>query len=218
MAPKPSEASTACRLRGLNMRSAAASSVGIVMDSVVSKLSNFSRRDFQKGEIRSASFHTANTNPHVNPETDCHWTATAVGPSYNKRRMLVVMYIFGEDMFCLPLFTRSGRGIASRPARLRKEYVAMKDHDDTAFKNDRLYSPVVVCCRRKRMDAATGVILTGGRTIGCNKNIAPVSHLEQSGYTRLELLYQERVRKAQKGPFDGFNGQKGMPGSDNVGR
>ena len=84
--------------------------------------SNYKRHDFFLGDVISVPFHTGNTNPNVKPD-DENLTLTIVGPAYSKRRMMVVLYIYMQDMYCLPMYNFGDRGLKQKPEHLRKEYV-----------------------------------------------------------------------------------------------
>lgn len=112
--------------------------------------------------------------------------------------MLDVLYIFHDDMVCLPLFTWNGRGIMSRPKETRREYVATVNYEDETSKSEGFYPPVVVRCNKKPIHAATAVVLTAPGTVGCNEDISAVGKLEKESYVRLEALYRGTIAESQK--------------------
>jgi hypothetical protein len=66
------------------------------------KTTNYTRRHFRLGEVITVPYHTSNTNPQVAADDD-RLTLTVVGPAYSKKRMMVVLFIHIQDMYCLPL-------------------------------------------------------------------------------------------------------------------
>lgn len=196
LGPAPSQVTQNWRFHGRSPSRASNGSARHPIHNAVCKISNFSRNDFRKGDIIALPFHTANTNPNADP-TDGNLAQTAHGVAYSKRRMMVVLWIFQADMFCLPLYSFTGRGISSRPAPLQKEYVAMKNVGDGAFVNHGVYPPVEVQCRRQPMTPATSVHLVGGLRVGCVEDISMVGRLTEQSYVALVALWQALNDQAQ---------------------
>lgn len=165
--------------------------------------------NFAKGDIISVPFHTANMNPNVDTAKDLKIVDTIYGPVYSKRRMMIVLYKHIEDLFCLPLFTWSCRGMSSRPSNLRLEYVGVANANDRKYKNEGKYAPVVADCRRKPMHPATSVHLTGGYKVNCKEDINQVGRIDQQSYAHLESLYTDRINIARKEPYKVFANGKG---------
>lgn len=155
------------------------------------KLSGFTRRDFRIGDLISAPFHVANTNPNVNP-CDERLTLTVEGPVYSKRRMLVVLFIHAQDLYCLPLFSFGNRALSAKPVWLRDEYVCIANEGDENFVNEGSHKIVWVEARRA-VKASTTLQLTGGIRIGCNEDIALVGRLARESYYYLRELWAEIV-------------------------
>lgn len=147
------------------------------------------RGDFCLGEVISLPFHQSNTNPQTNP-ADYHLGKTWLGPAFSKRRMMVVLFIFHESMFCLPLYSFSERGITARPEHIQKEYVCMKNVDDVNFVNDGLYPPVEVKARLKPLSPETTIQMTGGMRVSFDEEVANVGRLTQKSYRHLVRLWQ----------------------------
>lgn len=206
MAPAPSDASTAWRPCSAIIQSSAARSSRQPVNNAIAKTST-SRDKTSPREIL-AQCHTiqpAKTQEPSHRSKDrplldcdsrtsaaCRWSCTP----------------FNEDILCLPLFTWSGRGIASRPVRMKNECVSTNSHDDKAFQNHGAYPRVTVRCRRKPMAVATAIALTRGRTSGCNENIAHVDRLDHPGSIGLEASHEDCVRATQKEPCRIFDKQE----------
>jgi len=89
-------------------------------------LSGYTKHNFQLGEIITIPLHQPDLNPHADPNDQC-LAHTIQGPVYSKRRMVVVLWIYEEILFCVPLYTFGKRGISSRPHWLIPEYVSVKN-------------------------------------------------------------------------------------------
>ncbi|RMY98262.1 hypothetical protein D0862_07681 [Hortaea werneckii] len=162
--------------------------------------SNCTRQDFQKGQIIAIPFHTANTNPNVDPTTDDQLAMTIWGPVYSKRRMVIVMWIHERDMFCLPLYAFSGQGINSRGKDIIHEYVALKNAGKT-HTNFGKYPAIEVVPKYKDLHKDTTVHITGGLRVGCNEDITRVGKLTKQGYFDLLALWKRLSNDAQQEPW-----------------
>lgn len=163
------------------------------------RVTGCTRRDFRLGEVISAPYHTANTNPNYKLY-DERITLTVEGPAYSKRRMMVVMFIHEQDMFCLPLYSHENRGLSGKPDYLKKEYVCMANVGDEGFVNQGLYPPVEVVANRPVL-RTTCVQLTGGLRVGCNEDITDVGRLTRKSYQELVELWDEVVGIAREEPW-----------------
>jgi len=161
----------------------------------VCKISNYTRRDFKLGDVIAAPFHVANTNPNVKPE-DQRLTRTCEGHAYSKRRMMVVLFIHHYDLFCLPLFSFSGRGLTEKPDHIKHEYVCMKNVGAQNFVNHGVHSPIEIQAHHPVTDSTT-VHLTGGLRVGCNEDITRVGRLTEKSYFRLVETWEKVVEEAQ---------------------
>ncbi|KAK3112384.1 hypothetical protein LTR53_011402 [Teratosphaeriaceae sp. CCFEE 6253] len=164
--------------------------------SMFAKSPRWRRRDFCKGDIISLPFHTANSNPNVDPN-DERLTETVEGYVYSKRRMLAVLWIYGDAMFCLPMFSFGSRGIQSKPERLRHEYVALRNVKDRRFVNQGVHAPVDATHSNKPFTPETAIHITGGVKVGCNEDIAFCGRLTETGYMDLLELYKAQSEAAQ---------------------
>ncbi|KAK3723479.1 hypothetical protein LTR37_001731 [Vermiconidia calcicola] len=165
------------------------------VNTAVCKLSGNTRRDFRKGDIIALPFHTANNNPNVDL-TDRRLTNTCEGPAYSKRRMMVVMWLHEQDMFCLPLYTFGFKGLASKPEYIKREYVCMMNYFDKDFWNQGPHRPVKVDSHRP-MDPNTTVHITGGREVSYQGDVHRVGRLLQDSYYDLFSLWQDLSEDAQ---------------------
>lgn len=161
----------------------------------VCKISNYTRRDFKLGEVIAAPFHVANTNPNVDPKDD-RLTITCEGPAHSKRRMMVVLFSHQYDLFCLPLYSFSGRGLKEKPEPLKVEYVCVKNAEAKDFVNHGVHPPVEVMARHP-LTASTTIQLSGGLRVGCNEDITRVGRLTETSYLRLVKLWRGLTGEAQ---------------------
>ena len=81
---------------------------------------------FKLGEIISIPFHEPNSNPNLQPQ-DHRLRLTWKGSVFTKRRMMVVLWIYKRDMFCLPLYSFNGAGLNSKSRFIQPEYVCLKE-------------------------------------------------------------------------------------------
>jgi hypothetical protein len=163
------------------------------------QMSNHTRRDYSLGDIIAGPFHTSNTNPNVAPD-DKRLTITCEGPAYSKRRMMVVLFIHIQDLYCLPLYSFSGRGLDGKPEHLKKEYVCVANDWDEGFVNQGQYRPVRVKMYHP-VDPTTTIHLTGGLRVGCNEAIDTVGRLTQKTYVELVEVWSKLVGDAKKEPW-----------------
>ncbi|KAK3674675.1 hypothetical protein LTR78_005397 [Recurvomyces mirabilis] len=137
---------------------------------VLCRSSGWNRSNFRKGDVIAIPFHTANTNPHVDPN-DPALGKTIWGPVYSKRRMVIVLWIHERDMFCLPLFTHNHTGLSGKGKHILHEYVSLKNKGDRAHVQQGLYPPVEVDAYKRPMDKGTAIQLTGGLRVSCNDDV-----------------------------------------------
>lgn len=194
--PTQSQVSANWRWHRRSPSQASNGSLRQAIHTMVCKLSGFTKRDFRQGEVIALPFHTANTNPSVNPN-DPRLALTCEGPAYSKRRMMVILWMYQYDMFCVPLYSFEGKGIAKKPDFQKREYVTMKNVGDKDFVNDGLYPPVEVRNRTKPMDPKTVVHITGGMKVNCSEDITMVGRLEVASYRHLVRLWTQLSQEAQ---------------------
>ena len=136
----------------------------------ICRASNYTRQAFKKGDVIAIPYHTSNLNPHVDPVTDDQWRMTVWGPVYSKRRMVIVLWLYERDMFCLPLYTFNRTGILSRGRDVRHEYVSVKNVGQP-FRHLAGPPPIEIKAKKKDMDPYSTVHITGGLKVGCNDDI-----------------------------------------------
>lgn len=176
-----------------------ARSVRVALFDKYCRMSAYTRRDFRLGDVIAAPFHTSNTNPNYDPH-DRRITFTVEGPAYSKRRMLVVVFIHLQDLYCLPLYSFGNRGLKDKPESLKKEYVCMANYGGRKFVNQGKYPPVHVEARHA-VNANTMVHLTGGLRVGCNEDITSVGRLTRKSYFELVELWEKTVEDAREEPW-----------------
>ena len=159
------------------------------------KTTNYSRRHFRLGEVITVPYHTSNTNPHVDPDDD-RLILTVVGPAYSKKRMMVVLFIHIQDMYCLPLYSFSNRGLQGKPEHLKKEYVCMANDGDEGFVNQGIHRPVIIQAHHRVYDNTT-VHLTGGVRVGCNEWVHSAGRLTRDSYYELVGVWSDLVSGAK---------------------
>lgn len=204
LAPTPSTVSVDWRLRGRNASQRSILSTRVGFSNHVVKVSNYKRQDFALGDIISIPFHSPNQNPNVDAKNDVNFVHTIAGPVYSKRRMVIILYIYSEHMFYLPLYTWSKRGISSRPRGVKGEYVGLKDATAQKYDNKGSYPPIVAASRKKAWHPATSIHLTGGGTVECKDDIAFYGRVEKPSYLRLRKLYKDVVEQAEGQPYREF--------------
>ncbi|KAK5165920.1 uncharacterized protein LTR77_008844 [Saxophila tyrrhenica] len=118
------------------------------IDSGVCAKSGLTKEDYKLGEIIAIPFHQPNMNPHVDPNAS-DLVKTKYGPVFSKRRMVVVLWIYEEILFCVPLYTWDKRGVSSRADNLQPEYVSVKNVKDRDFQNQGRYQPVEATSRKE---------------------------------------------------------------------
>lgn len=164
------------------------------------KLSGRTRFDYRIGDLISAPFHVANTNPKVDPSDQC-LTLTIEGPVYSKRRMLIVLFIHAQDMYCLPLYSFSDRGLEAKPEYVRDEYVCVANEGDRRFVNPGRHKPVQVAARRA-VNASTTLHLAGGIRVGCNEDVFIAGRVTRESYFELKELWEQIVVDVRESDWD----------------
>ncbi|KAK5742793.1 hypothetical protein LTR17_003041 [Elasticomyces elasticus] len=206
--PSAGPAATMASTKSTNWRAQSHASNGptrYVVDTKVCKYyPNRTGKDFRKGAVISLPYHQSNTNPNLDVERDRdNLTITKeYGAVFSKRRMMVVLYVYQEDMFCLPLFSWNGKGINNRPDKLRREYVGMTNATDGEdYVNHAIYDPVVIEGNNFPMKPETTVVLTQGQRVACIEDIRSVGRLTATSYTHLLALWKDLSEQAQTAPW-----------------
>ncbi|KAK5692825.1 hypothetical protein LTR17_025235 [Elasticomyces elasticus] len=199
----PSGSAASMNWRANSNASASSKSTRHPVDNGVCKYyPNRSGRDFRQGDVISLPFHQPNTNPHV-ATTDPNLTVhNTFGGIYSKRRMMVVLYIYSQDMFCLPLYSWNGKGAGGRPEDLKHEYVGVKNSTDTYYENHCDHKPVVIEGNHNPMTPATTIVLTAGLKVDCREDINKVGRLTKPTYAHMLSLWRDLSVKAQQQPWN----------------
>lgn len=179
-------------------------------------LTRATRQTYSRGDIISVPVHKINRNPNIDL-ADTNLTKTRYGGVYSKRRMVVIMWINYESMFCLPLHTYSKNGLSKKPNQMRGEFVCVKNEQDVDFNNQGVHVPVEAVCKRP-LDANTVIPLGDHVEVGYRDDIAPVGEMTRDGFIRLLALWEQVATQAKKEPrkqrtrgYGGSYGRGGMP-------
>jgi hypothetical protein len=111
--------------------------------------------------------------------------------------MAIVMWIYEDVMFCVPLYTWNKRGIWSRPAHLQPEYVALRHYDDDEFENQGEYKPIVARSR-KDFDPNCSVHLTGAIPVKCEEDVGRAGRVTEESFAHLWDLWESLHDKAKR--------------------
>ncbi|KAK5125484.1 hypothetical protein LTR85_000594 [Meristemomyces frigidus] len=195
MGPTPSQLTTDWRQQAVGASQASNFSNRGPVKNAVCKQSGLAKQHFKKGEIISIPFHTANMNPNADP-SDPRLSFTVEGPAYAKRRMMVVLWLHRQDMFCLPLFSYSGTGLAKKQASL-DEHIAVMNVGDFNFVNHGMYTPVEASCSRGKLTNTTTIHLACGIKVGYSEDICRVGRITQKSHQQLMELWQDLSERAQ---------------------
>ena len=162
-------------------------------------LSGKTKRDYKRGDIISLPYHTPNMVVNTDPN-DRRLKLTCEGPVYSKRRMVVILWIHAEDMFCLPLFSHQGTGLRKKPEYRLKEYVCVKNVGDDDFENEGAYKAVEARCHHD-LDRSTTIHITAGLKVDCNENTRHVGRIEKRSYNELVNLWEGLNEQARSDPW-----------------
>ncbi|KAK4508116.1 hypothetical protein PRZ48_001854 [Zasmidium cellare] len=167
--------------------------------------SPWTRLTFTKGDVLSLPYHVANLNPTIDPQ-DKGLTTTEFGPVLSKRRMVIVLYKFKETMFCVPLYSFTGRGIGSRKPDLVDQYIQLMDvgRDPSELKGTGAYEPLEFkhAYREDAFDDCTTVHITGGKTVSWQEDIELVGRLTERSYFQLVRIWRNLNEKADREEVD----------------
>jgi hypothetical protein len=111
--------------------------------------------------------------------------------------MMVVLFIYMQDMYCLPLYTFGDRGLKEKPEHLKKEYVCMENVGDEGFVNQGPHPPVQVLMNHA-VKPNTTVHLTGGVRVGCNEDIYIGGRMTMKTYYELVDVWSNLVDGAKE--------------------
>lgn len=155
----------------------------------VSDLSNYGPNDYRLGEIFWVPYHQPNSDPTVQA-TDTHLRQTMAGFVYSKKRMVVVLWTYAEDMYCLPIYSFHGNGLLNKPRSIIPEYVCLQNDDDVNFQKQGVNDPVVAVRKpsRQPFDPHSVVHITGGFKLSCAVENNHCGRLTEESYLHLRDL------------------------------
>nr|OQO18751.1 hypothetical protein B0A51_12707 [Rachicladosporium sp. CCFEE 5018] len=180
---------------------ASGTSVQQPVNTAICTISRWQRRDYKHGQIISLPYHTPNTNPNVSQADPNLTVSPFYGGIYSKRRMMVVLYIYGEALHCLPIYSFGNRGLSHKPGHLKKEYVCLRNSTDKNFLNEGIRKPLEVKMRVKDLSITSTLHLTGGIRVGFNEDIAFCGRLTEKSYNAALALWEQVVVDAQNMPW-----------------
>ena len=179
-------------------------------------LTRRTRQNFSRGDIISVPVHKTNRNPNIDL-TDRNLTKTKIGGVYSKRRMVVVLWLTYDSMFCLPLHTFGKTGLQKKPNQMRKEFVCVKNEADGEFHNQGVHPPVEANCRHP-LEEHTVVPLGDHIEVGYRDDIAAVGEMTADGFVRLLALWEHVTAEAKQEPrkrrargYGGGQAHSGLP-------
>lgn len=165
----------------------------------VCELSNWAPAHYKLGDIIAVPFHEPNTNPNLKVG-NANLTKTIDGHAFTKRRMVVVLWMYAEDMFCLPLYSFEGNGFMAKPTWYHAEYVSLGNEGDQNFKGQGLYDPIFATHKPTRdpFHPQSAVHLGGGFKVACRANNSYCGRLTEASYYALVQLWQDQCNKSKK--------------------
>ena len=157
----------------------------------VCELSNYLPEDYRLGEIYWAPYHEPNQDPGLQP-TDAHLKQTMAGYVYTKRRMVVVLWTYTDDMFCVPMYTFRGNGLQNKPRTQIPEYVCVQNDDDLNYQKQGVHDPVVAIRKpgRKPFHPEAVIHITGGLKVSCSVDNSYCGRLSEESYIYLRDLWE----------------------------
>lgn len=130
--------------------------------------SPWTRNTFNKGDVISVPYHVANMDPKRKVD-DPIIRLSEVGPVLSKRRMVIVLFKFKQTMFCLPIYSFTGRGIESRNTNVVEEYVQLINvaDDEAEYEGRGKYEPIQFqhVARGRPLNEFSTIHITGGKTV-----------------------------------------------------
>ncbi len=115
----------------------------------------------------------------------------------------MVLMIFESSLFCLPLYSFGGRGLAAKPPHVKKEYVALKNvqHDKIfggrPFANAGLYPPVEANVVGNITESTT-IHIAGGVKVDCKGDVKRIGRITGGSYSRLLGLWDQLNQSGQR--------------------
>lgn len=199
MGPSPSMMTTVSATLSAAPSDGTMGSVARVVNTAACVLGRFRKRNFKRGDVISLPYHTSNSNPHVDPQ-DPNLSYTVVGPVYSKRRMVVVLWMYKETMFCVPMYSFNGKGLRSKPKHIKEDYVSVVNKGDVNFENQGVHPPIQVECKWP-VDKNTTIKLVGGVDVPYKADIAKAGRLPRESFGRLMMLWKNLSGTAWGQPY-----------------
>ncbi|SMR52175.1 unnamed protein product [Zymoseptoria tritici ST99CH_3D1] len=161
------------------------------LTSTVCVKSPYDKNNFHKGDVIALPFHVPNMCPDVKL-TDPNLKITSEGPVYTKRRMFIVFRKTSDRMFCLPLNSYGGQGMAAvkrRTPNLLHEHICLVNEENLdEFQNKHgKYPPLLLVPQlgNRGVDMVTTVHLTAGYTAQYEEDITMVGSLTKESFKLL---------------------------------
>ncbi|OQO00951.1 hypothetical protein B0A48_13640 [Cryoendolithus antarcticus] len=155
------------------------------------------RYDYSKGDILWIPQHEPTTMGAYHCERR---TLTAAGPVYSIYRMGIVLFPFASTLVCLPCYTWSNRGLISREASERHEYVEVKN-TGSLHRQVGPNRPVEVMCAKPLLPETT-IHLTAPVKVAFGTRFRCVGRLEKGEWEYLARLYWELYKAARDTPWE----------------
>ncbi|KAK6429723.1 hypothetical protein LTR95_014127 [Oleoguttula sp. CCFEE 5521] len=155
------------------------------------------RYDYSKGDILWIPQHEPTTMGAYLCERR---TLTAAGPVYSIYRMGIVLFPFASTLVCLPCYTWSNRGLISREASERHEYVEVKN-TGSIHRQMGPNRPVEVTCAKPLLPETT-IHLTAPVKVAFGTRFRYVGRLEKGEWEYLARLYWELYKAARDTPWE----------------
>lgn len=147
---------------------------------------------FGKGDILSVPFHRSDLHRTTQHRYYSKPLYTPHGPVHSLRRLVVVLWLFGETMLSLPLYSFALEGVMAVPQRLQKEYVALMDERDQiehSIGEQGIPRIQGGCYGTKRMHLKALVYLSGAVEARYQDDIMCVGRLSEKSFEELSTAH-----------------------------
>ncbi|KAK5010461.1 hypothetical protein LTR28_009790 [Elasticomyces elasticus] len=153
--------------------------------------SRLKARDFTAGQIISVPEHVANLDSEAHLKKDKEkLTRTALGAVLSKRRMFVIVCVFGRTLFALPIYSHDNEGLKNKPAFMLEEYVPFPGCAHSP------HAPITIEQIAYALSPNSSVYLGAGTTIRFGEDISFVGTLKPPSLTRLTALWRKHFEAA----------------------
>lgn len=157
------------------------------------------RTSFKRGDIISRPHHTPDNGRKINPH-DRNLKETVAGYVYSKRRMLVVLWIYHDCMFCVPLYSHGGNGITHKTRLQQREYMALTNVPGEVKAAKFQRGSELLATFKEPIRPNTFVAVTAGTKVACNEVIKKVGEMEEKSYNRLVSQWHQLKDEAWEDP------------------